>query len=315
MNKLYCGDNLEIMQEMDDASVDLIYADPPFGTNNTQTGRCVSWRKQYGTSYEDKTDFDRQRNIEKGIGNNRITDPEWLERNRGTKWEFLKHICTNTQLYYFEQMIPIIEECFRVLKLTGACYFHIDYRTAYLYRIVFRKIFRDINCFGNEIIWHYPNKVPLPNLHRKFNTNFNYILFYRKVDVNQQPVHQLNLEYEPNTKKKMGCIWSIPYVTGSERVRYPTQKPIKLLERIIKASSNEGDLVLDPFCGSGTTLDAAESLGHQWIGIDQNPDAIAIVEERLKARHGLMLKYERVKRSETKDKHVKTNLGVPQSIS
>ena len=69
--------------------------------------------------------------------------------------------------------------------------------------------------------------------------------------------------------------------TSKERVGYPTQKPLALLERIIKASSNEGDLVLDPFCGSGTTIIAAAKLGRQWIGIDQNPDALAIVKQRL----------------------------------
>ena len=292
MNKLYQGDNLAILREMPDASVDLIYADPPFCTNKKQSGNYVSWQKEYNTSYEDDTDFDRQRNIEKSIGNNHTIDPEWLQRNENTKWEFLKHICTNTHLYYFEKIIPILEACFRVLKPTGALYWHVDYRTAYLYRVVFRKVFCDLNCFGNEIIWHYPNKGALPNTKNKFVSNFNHILFYRKVGRNQQPLHRLNLECEPGTKKKMGTVWRIPSALGNERVGYPTQKPIQLLARIIKASSNQGDTVLDPFCGSGTTLDAAQGLGRHWIGIDQNPDAIAITQKRLEDRHGLLLKYE-----------------------
>lgn len=289
MNYIIQGNNLSILQNMPDNSVDLIYADPPFCTGRKQTGDVLSWRKSYDTHYEDSTDFDRQRNIAKGIGNNHTTDPEWLERNKGTDWEFLKHICTNTHLYYFEKMIPVIEECFRVLKPTGACYWHVDYRTAYLYRVVFRKVFRDLNCFGNEIIWHYPNKVGF-GITRKFVPNFNTILFYRKVDSDQQPIHCLNLEYEPNTQKKMGTVWSIPSAIGKERVRYPTQKPIQLLARIIRASSNEGDIVLDPFAGSGTTLDAAQSLNRKWIGIEQNPDAIEIIEKRLTQRHGFFLR-------------------------
>ena len=80
----------------------------------------------------------------------------------------------------------------------------------------------------------------------------------------------------------MGCIWSIPYEPASHRVGYPTQKPIALLERIIKASSSEGDLVVDPFCGSGTTIVAAAALHRNYIGIDENPDAIAITRKRLK---------------------------------
>ena len=286
-NTLYQGDNLTILRDMPSESVDLIYADPPFCTGKKQSGNYVSWRKEYGTSYEDDTDFDRQKNIEKGIGNNHITDPEWLERNKGTKWEFLKHICTNTHLYYFEKMTPIMEECFRVLKSTGALYWHVDYRTAYLYRVVFRKIFTDLNCFGNEIIWHYPNKVALPNTKKKFVSNFNHILYYRKVDRNQQPIHCLNLEYEPDTRKKMGCVWSIPTALGNERVGYPTQKPIKLLLRIIKASSHQGDVVLDLFAGSGTTLDAAEKLGRRWIGIDISDAAIHVIQSRLRDRLGL----------------------------
>ena len=291
-NRLYQGDNLKVLQALSSASVDLIYADPPFCTGNKQTGQLLSWRKAYNISYEDATDFDRQKNIEKGLGNNRITDPEWLERNAGTKWEFLKHICTNTHLYYFEKIIPILEQCFRVLKSTGALYWHIDYRTSYLYRVVFRKIFRDQNCFGNEIIWHYPNKPHGIGLSRKFSINYHSILFYRKVDKDQQPLHRLNLEYEPDTQKKMGCVWQIQSALGKERVGYPTQKPIKLLLRIIKASSNQGDIVLDPFAGSGTTLDAAETLGRKWIGIDQSEKAIEMIQERMRTRHAMLLDYE-----------------------
>ena len=79
----------------------------------------------------------------------------------------------------------------------------------------------------------------------------------------------------------MGCVWTIPFCKKKARTGYPTQKPLALLYRIIKASSNEGDIVLDPFCGSGTTCVAANNLGRYYIGIDQNPDAIRIAEGRL----------------------------------
>ena len=81
---------------------------------------------------------------------------------------------------------------------------------------------------------------------------------------------------------------------GSERVGYPTQKPIKLLARIIKASSNQGDTVLDPFAGSGTTLDAAQSLGRHWIGIDQSKETVSVIQRRMEARHGMLLQYETI---------------------
>ena len=81
----------------------------------------------------------------------------------------------------------------------------------------------------------------------------------------------------------MRDVWDIPVITNwsKESKQYPTQKPVALLERIIRASSNQGDVVLDPFCGSGTTLRAAKTLGRKYIGIDQNPEAIRISENRL----------------------------------
>lgn len=92
--------------------------------------------------------------------------------------------------------------------------------------------------------------------------------------------------------KQLTTIWEDLYLSShaKERIDYPTQKPIALYERIIKASSNEGDTVLDPFAGSGTTLDAAQSLNRKWIGIDQNPDAIALIEKRLTERHALFMR-------------------------
>ena len=82
---------------------------------------------------------------------------------------------------------------------------------------------------------------------------------------------------------------------ANDRLDYPTQKPLALYARMIQASSNQGDVVLDPFAGSGTTLDAAESLGRKWIGIDIGDEAIEIIQTRLQDRHGLMLNYELVK--------------------
>ena len=89
-------------------------------------------------------------------------------------------------------------------------------------------------------------------------------------------------------------VWHIPYIRTNEVVDYPTQKPLALYARMIKASSNQGDVVHDPFAGSGTTLDAAESLGRKWIGIDIGDEAIEIIQTRLRDRHGLMLAYELV---------------------
>ena len=148
-------------------------------------------------------------------------------------------------------MIPIIIELRRVLKRKGMLYWQCDWRTNYIYRIIINHIFKDRACFKNEIAWYYSNKCPIPSLKKKFSNNYDTILFYSG---DQRNSDGINLEREYGTRKKMGTVWNIPFAKGKERVGYPTQKPVALYERIIKASSNEEDIVLDPFCGSGTTL-------------------------------------------------------------
>ena len=98
---------------------------------------------------------------------------------------------------------------------------------------------------------------------------------------------QISNEVSPGTN--MRDVWDMSIIapTAKERLGYPTQKPVALYERMIKASSNQSDTVLDPFAGSGTTLDAAESLGRQWIGIDVGDAAINVIQGRLRDRHGL----------------------------
>ena len=279
MNQLFQGDNLEILHNMPSGSVDLIYADPPFNTRRTQDGTCMSFRKKLDVTYNDKSDYSRSVH--------RSGCQDWHERNKDSKFYFLHHFCSPSELYYFETMIPVLIEIKRVLKISGALYWQCNWRTSHIYRMIISQIFGDINCFKNEIIWHYPNKVPMPSLKKKFSSNYDNILFYTRVDKNQRTTHDLTLEREAGTKKKMGAVWSIPSTKGKERVGYPTQKPMELLMRMIKASSNQHDIVLDPFAGSGTTLDAAQSLGRHWIGIDVGDAAIKTIQERMRNRHGL----------------------------
>ena len=282
MNQLFQGDNLAILRNMPDESVDLIYADPPFNTGRVLNGAYLPDEKGVESSYADKTDYDLPTKAWHKNHN------EWLEENKDSEWYFLSHFCTPTNLYYFFDMIPVLEEIKRVLKKTGAMYWHINQRTAHTYRIIFDKVFGDIRCFRNQIIWHYPNKAHMPNLKTRFNNNYDTIFFYTKIHGRSGIcIHELDLEYENESKKKMGCVWSIPYASQKERLGYPTQKPIRLLERIIKASSNQHDIVLDPFAGSGTTLDAAHTLGRHWIGIDVGDAAIETIQERMRNRHGL----------------------------
>ena len=285
MNQLFHGDNLAILREMPDASVDLICTDPPFNTRKVMDGSYHSASKCLDISYNDKSDYIRP---VKSFSN--ICE-EWHEQNKGSEFYFLHHFCSPSELYYFFDMIPILKELKRVLKVGGALYWHCDYRTNSVYRIIMNLTFGDRGCFRNEIIWYNPNKSPMPTLKARFSNNYNNILFYSKLR-DQRFVGDFKLEYELGTKKKMGAVWNIPMAKGRERVGYPTQKPRELYQRMIKASSNQGSTVLDPFAGSGTTLDAAQSLGRQWIGIDQSEEAISVIQRRMEARHGMLLKYE-----------------------
>lgn len=285
MNRLYLGDNLSIMRSFPSDSIDLIATDPPFNTGKTQNGKIYSWRKPCESAYSDDSGYKRGKN-----GNNSYKNTEWHQRNKNGEWYFLSHFCNPNELYYFERMIPIIEELKRLMKRGGTLYWHCDYRTNAVYRIILNKIFGDRLSFRNELIWHYPNKTHPCLTKRSYLCNHNNVLVYTKVLPNQVLGNQLNLKEFEHLER---CtVWTIPYAPTTERVGYPTQKPIELYTRIIKASSNAGDVVLDPFCGSGTTLDAAECLGRKWIGIDQSEQAIDTTEKRLRKQHGLLIEYE-----------------------
>ena len=278
MEKLFCGDNFKIMTDLPGESIDLVYADPPFNTKNQQDGTYVPWRKKNSKhGYSDKvSEFEKDTYSKQDYLEQM---QEWHQEHREHELYFLHHLCRPSELFYFFKYIPVIYQIKRLLKWGGALYYHIDYRTTHIWRVILSKIFTDKDCFNSEIIWHYPNKVPLPNTSNKFSMNHNTILFWTKYkQKTPDAIHKLNLAYESNTKIKQRTVWTIP---STRNPVYATQKPLALLERIIRASSNEGDTVLDPFCGSGTTIVAAASLKRNAIGIDQNPDAIKITKERL----------------------------------
>ena len=254
-DKLYCADNLNIMRKLPDNSIDLIYMDPPFFTQR---------------DFKDFTD----------------------------KWEGIET--------YLEFIKVRLIECHRLLKPTGSLFVHLDWRMSHYIKIELDKIFGVKNpCskdtfFVNEIIWHYYN-IACPS--KKFLAkNHDTILWYSKnkkqifnIDKVRKP-YAFNSNWVKNSKsygdqykpnkigKKMTDVWDIPTINNmaKERTGWPTQKPLALLDRIIKASSNEGAVVLDPFCGSGTTCVSAHRLKRKWIGIDKNKRAISICKKRFK---------------------------------
>ena len=212
------------------------------------------------------------------------------------------------QLAYLSYMANRLVECHRVLRPTGSIYLHCDPTMSHYLKAVMDGIFGR-GHFRNEIIWYYPNKLGTGG--NTFDKQYDSLLVYVggkewTHDALMRPVR--NRKMQPVTQKtggkrvwlrdsegnrvyamsgvetKLGNVWEVPIINpmAKERVGYPTQKPLALLERIIKASSNEGDTVLDPFCGCGTAIHAAQNLGRRWIGINICVNACKVIEKRIR---------------------------------
>ena len=199
---------------------------------------------------------------------------------------------------YMDFLVPHVSELHRVLKDTGTLYLHLDYRWVHYAKVEADKIFGHDN-FISEIIWSYnfggrgKNKWPA-----KHDTILMYAKNVEKMifnwdEIDRIPYKTPALQYVGRSKedaeKRIAAgqvptdVWDIPILgtSSKERLGYPNQKPQRLIERAIVASSNVGDVVLDPFVGSGTTAHAAFAKGREFYVIDKNPDAIKIVSDRL----------------------------------
>lgn len=268
-NMIYNDDCLNILKKINSGTVDLIYLDPPFYTQ----------RKHY------------------------------LSDSDGKRYEFQDVWGSRTD--YLEYLKIRLVEMRRILKDKGNIFLHCDVSANHYPRILLDEIFGEDN-FQSEIIWTYrrwsnSRKGLLPahqtiffyskTAEFKFNmlygeysptTNLNQILQERERDKNGKTRYKKdNNGNIVLSKEKKGVpvsdVRNIPYLNpkAKERVGYPTQKPVELLEKIILIGSDKGDLVLDPFCGSGTTLVAAKLLGRDYIGIDINPEATNLSKDRL----------------------------------
>lgn len=249
-NKLYCGNNLQIMHSMPDESVDLIYLDPPFFSG-----------KNYEVIWGDEAEI----------------------RTFKDRWE-------GGIMVYVEWMKNRLHECHRILKPTGSIYLHVDWHAVHYLKVEMDRIFGMKN-FRNEIIWCYSNS---GRGKKEFAKKHDTILLYSKTpkyewfgdsvkvpydekymkshfkDVDENgDVCRKRLDagkwrtYYPSSGMIPNDWWiDIPSLNSvaKERLGYPTQKPEALLERIIKASSNPGDIMFDPFCGCGTSAAVAQRL-------------------------------------------------------
>ncbi len=268
--KVELGDCKDLLQNSE-SIVDLVYLDPPFFTKRDLSETTREGDKEY--TFSDK----------------------WTDSNE-----------------YIEFMHERIELLHKVLKDDGSIFIHCDRKSVHFLRIISDKIFGEKN-FRSEIIWQYKRWSNSSNsllpAHQNilyytksdvftFNkiygdyastTNIDQILQKRARDNRNKSIYALSTDgkvIQSDEKKgvPLSDVWEIPFLNpkSKERVNYPTQKPLQLLNRIIHLASNEGDLVLDPFCGSGTTLVSAHLNNRIGWGIDISKDAVEISKKRLK---------------------------------
>ena len=294
---VFTGDNLDVLRGMNSESVDLIYLDPPFNSNKTYSAPIGS--KAAGAAFKDAwtlSDVDEAWHgevAEREPALYAIIDAARLSRGKGMK-------------AYLIMMVVRLLELRRILKPNGSIYLHCDPTASHYLKMAMDCVFGNVN-FRNEIVWHYYNKYSAGK--NAFGRNYDQILFYAASketkftplrEKRDAPVRQLvrqnvggvlknkrdsegNLMYRVVDDRKVDAVWRIPCVQPASKdyTGYPTQKPLALLERVIQASSDEGGVVLDPFCGCATALVAAEKLRRQWVGIDLSHLAVSLVKQRL----------------------------------
>ena len=260
------ADNLDALGAIPDGVVDLVYADPPFATGGSR--RLQSIRTGAGEA------------VRTGFG------------GREYRYEVVRDLAWPDDLPLDAHLAAIgqrLVEIRRVLAPHGSLYLHVDWRTVHHVRLLLDDVFGR-ERFLNEIVWAYDyGGRPRDRWPRKHDS----ILWYAKGDswrferdaIERVPYLAPDLvgpEKAARGKLPTDVWWMTIVPPGSrERTGYPTQKPVRLLERIVAASSRPGDLVLDPYAGSGTTGVAAARLGRRWILVDRNPAAVAIARDRI----------------------------------
>lgn len=363
-NTLYYGDNLDILRKyITDASVDLVYLDPPFNSNRSYS---VLFKNEGGVEPEASVrafnDTWHWGQSAEDTYHALVTEGSAPVSNMIAAMR--QFIGTNQMMAYLVMMAARLVELHRVLKPTGSLYLHCDPTASHYLKVVLDTIF-GVQHFVNEVVWQ--RTAVKGDARRKYGAVHDVLLLYSKTEhytfnpqfsekdedyhgrfqyddhdgrglyqsapldspntrpnltyvykgynppskgwrVSREVMEQLDADgrlifpatptgrirrkvyLDEQQGPKLPDVWiDITPLQGStaERLGYPTQKPVALLERIVAASSNEGDIVLDPFCGCGTTIAAAQKLGRRWIGIDITNLAISLQKYRLKDAYGL----------------------------
>ena len=246
VHKIILGDALKVLKTIPDNSVDLVFADPPYN----------------------------------------------MSKKNGLGWKYSKHITMQEEWDmfskedYFKFNKEWLGECFRVLKHGGSLWVSGSFHNIYQTGFIIQEFFPDIKI-NNSIVWFKPNAQPNITC-RMFTESTEHLIWATKNGDGKK--WKFNYEWSKNIEdninnkgKQTRNVWSIPLTPKSEKWagNHPTQKPEELLKRIILACTNEGDIVLDPFIGSGTTSAVAKLYGRNSIGIELNKKYISIIKKRL----------------------------------
>lgn len=295
---LYYGDNLEILKlHIKDDSVDLVYLDPPFKSdaNYNVLFKAADGEKAPAQikAFDDTWTWDT---VAAASLNEMITEHPGPVAD--TLVAFKKMMGPSSMLAYLAMMAPRLVELQRVLKPTGSIYLHCDPTASHYLKLLMDAVFGGAN-FQNEIIWCYRGGGVSK---KRFARKHDVLLFYalskdHYFEPQYVPYSDSTVAVTERTGKRVNKTeidlergahmpdWWVDINSlqtwSPERLGYPTQKPRALLERIISASCPPGGVVLDPFCGCGTTIEAAETLDRDWIGIDITNLAISLIKSRL----------------------------------
>jgi site-specific DNA-methyltransferase (adenine-specific) len=312
-NQLYYGDNLKVLKvlcQKHEPFIDLIYIDPPFNSKRNynilfedliktkENGKKTTALKEAFKDTWSNTSLSHELDEMKAFSDLKLYN--FLAGNRD--------IFSDSQMSYLTMMAHRLYYMHKILKDTGSIYLHCDPTMSHYLKILMDIIF-GVKNFRNELVWYYRR---WSNISKVFQRMHDVILFYSKtqdykfnilyqeyskpeviettvrgiINGKLQRLKDKEGNYLKREKDNIGVamhdVFQLQHIqpTSKERLGYPTQKPEALLERIIKASSNEGDIVADFFCGCGTSVTVAEKLQRRWLGVDINHLAIGLIEER-----------------------------------
>jgi site-specific DNA-methyltransferase (adenine-specific) len=265
-NSINLADNLDFLREVPNAAVDLIYIDPPF---NTGTQQSITRLKTVRDEGGDRT----------GFGGNRYR----TERQGSTSY-------LDAFEDYMAFIAPRIDEARRVLADNGSIFLHVDQHESHYCKVLLDRVFGR-KSFINEIIWSYDyggrSKKKWPTKH---DTIFWYAIDPANYTFNANAIDRIPYMAPGLVGKEKAARGKVPTdvwwqtivpTNGKERTGYPTQKPLAILERIVKVHSNPGDMVMDFFAGSGTTGVAAARNDRLFVLVDSNPEAVQVAAQRL----------------------------------